>query len=89
MIMAKKLQITIDEESAAIMDNLKVKQIKSLFVNNAIKAYFKTKDGKSYIKEVLTNKIEQQSDNDENSNSKRSENHFLPKDKKVKLEGWN
>ncbi len=87
--MAKKLQITIDEESAAIMDNLKVKQIKSLFVNNAIKAYFKTKDGKSYIKEVLTNKIEQQSDNDENSNSKRSENHFLPKDKKVKLEGWN
>lgn len=87
--MAKKLQITIDEESATIMDNLKVNQIKSLFVNNAIKAYSKTKDGKSYIKEVLTNKSEQQNNNDENNNSKKSENHFLPKDKKVKLEGWN
>ena len=52
--MAKKLQITIDEESVVIMDNLKVNQIKSLFVNNAIKAYSKTKDGKSFMKDGKT-----------------------------------
>ena len=87
--MAKKLQITIDEGSVVIMDNLKVNQIKSLFVNNAIKAYSKTKDGKSFMKDGKTvNEPEKIVCNEENS-TKRSENHFLPKDKKVKLEGWN
>lgn len=85
--MAKKLQITIDDESEKIIDRLKVKQTKSFFTSMAIKNFAQTKEGKNFLNDTDQTSIE--NIEDKKISKGKNENHFLPKDKKVKLEGWN
>lgn len=82
IIMPKKLQVTISDDNANILDNFLVsKNTKSLFVDLAISAYSKTKDGKKF----LTN-INEDKNKPENIN-KKNENQFMAV-KKVKIEEW-
>ena len=52
----------------------------------AIKNFAQTKEGKNFLNDDQTS-IENKED--KKTSKGKNENHFLPKDKKVKLEGWN
>ena len=55
--MPKKLQVTISDDNANILDNFLVsKNTKSLFVDLAISAYSKTKDGKKFLTNINEDK---------------------------------
>lgn len=80
--MPKKLQVTISDDNANILDNFLVsKNTKSLFVDLAISAYSKTKDGKKFLTNINVDK-----NKPENINQK-NENQFMGV-KKVKIEEW-
>lgn len=82
--MAKKLQIMLSDEAELIMENLKVKQTKSFFTSMAIKHFSMTKEGKNFLKDIEVAETKSKAEK-----SRKTENHFLSKDKKVKLESWN
>jgi len=81
--MAKKLQIMLSDEAELIMKNLKVKQTKSFFTSMAIKHFSMTKEGKNFLKDIES--FEPKSKAEKNT---KTENHFLSKDKKVRIEEW-
>jgi hypothetical protein len=58
--MAKiKLQVSVDEEADAILQRLISKNMKSVFVNQAIKNFGKTKGAELFLRELETKEPEQ------------------------------
>jgi hypothetical protein len=79
VIVMPKLQINITDDSSNILDSLIQKNTKSIFVDLAIKSFKETKQGRSFLSELESNKkspkVEKKADS-------------VPKKKSVGLKEW-
>jgi hypothetical protein len=85
--MPKKLQVTIDDKSASVLDRLYSKSTKSIFVNMAIKNFAETKDGKNFLNTLNSSKNDDKLDN-QKLQIKEKTDLKTNVVKKVKIEEW-
>ena len=81
--MSKRICITIDDECVEILEKLISKPSKSIFVQMALKSFAESEAGKKflYTDKDLKNVVKKEK-------TSRKENHFLPENKKVKIQEW-
>ncbi|MGJ0493266.1 hypothetical protein [Aliarcobacter cryaerophilus] len=82
--MPKRMTITFDDECVDILDRLISKPSKTIFINLAVKNFSENAEGKKFL--VPANSI--QTNKPKVKQNSRKDNHFLPKDKKVRIEEW-